>query len=59
MKFKEAYCENCSIVLARYNTRYFTDSTIDALVNQRHHSHIRQGHMIVTRYNNDGLLESF
>ena len=50
MTFKEVYCHNCGIILARYNTKYFTDSNIDDLVRQHHHYHIKHGHVIVARF---------
>jgi hypothetical protein len=49
MKFKHVYCQDCNILLAKYNTRYFSDVNIAELVRIHYHSHIKQGHSLVTR----------
>jgi hypothetical protein len=47
--FKEIYCSDCKIVLARYSTKYFTDANINVLVRQYFFMHIRKGHSMETR----------
>jgi hypothetical protein len=47
--FKEIYCSDCKIVLARYSTKYFTDANINVLVRQHLFMHIRKGHSMETR----------
>jgi len=49
MKFKHVYCRDCNLLLAKYNTRYFSDVNIAELVRIHYHSHIKQGHSLVTR----------
>lgn len=49
MKFKHVYCQDCNILLARYNTRYFSDVNIAELVRIHYHSHIKEGHSLITR----------
>lgn len=47
--FKEIYCQDCKIILARYNEDYFSDSSIDELSKLHYFYHIREGHSIVVR----------
>jgi hypothetical protein len=47
--FKEIYCSDCKMVLARYSTKYFTDANINVLVRLHFFMHIRNGHSIETR----------
>jgi hypothetical protein len=47
--FKEIYCSDCKMVLARYSTKYFTDANINVLVRLHLFMHIRNGHSIETR----------
>jgi hypothetical protein len=47
--FKEIYCSDCKIVLARYSTKYFTDSNINVLVRSHFFAHIRNGHSMEMR----------
>ena len=49
MSFKEIYCSDCEIVLAKYSTRYFTNLDIDMLVRSYFSSHIKNGHAIEIR----------
>ncbi len=48
-RFKEVYCANCKIVLARYSTKYFDDVDITELVRIHYSSHIKEGHVVETR----------
>ena len=47
--FKEIYCSDCKIVLARYSTKYFTDADITELVRLHYSAHIKDGHSVATR----------
>jgi hypothetical protein len=47
--FKEIYCSDCKMVLARYSTKYFTDANINVLVRLHFFMHIRKGHSMETR----------
>jgi hypothetical protein len=47
--FKEIYCSDCKLVLARYSTKYFTDSDIHELMRLHYSSHIKDGHAMETR----------
>jgi hypothetical protein len=47
--FKEVYCADCKMVLARYSTKYFTDADITELVRIHYSAHIKEGHAIETR----------
>jgi hypothetical protein len=47
--FKEIYCQDCEIILARYNEDYFSDSSIDELSKLHYYYHIREGHSIIVR----------
>ncbi|CAN5168106.1 hypothetical protein BH18THE2_BH18THE2_17520 [soil metagenome] len=49
MKFKHIYCQDCNTLLAKYNTRYFSDINIAELVRVHYHSHIKDGHSLITR----------
>jgi hypothetical protein len=49
MIFKEIYCSDCKIVLAKYSTKYFTDANINVLVRLHFFMHIRKGHSMETR----------
>lgn len=49
LAFKEIYCSDCKIVLARYSTKYFTDADINELVRLHYSSHIKDGHSMETR----------
>lgn len=48
-RFKEVYCANCKMVLARYSTKYFDDADITELVRIHYSSHIKEGHVVETR----------
>ncbi|MGA9154793.1 MAG: hypothetical protein WBZ36_29770 [Candidatus Nitrosopolaris sp.] len=48
LPFKEVHCRDCTLVLARYNVKYFTDSKIAELVRLYYHAHIKAGHALVT-----------
>ncbi len=49
MKFKEIFCADCKMMLARYSTKYFTDLNINALVRTHFSMHIKEGHSIEMR----------
>ena len=49
VSFKEIYCSDCKTVLARYSTKYFTDSDINELVRLHYSAHIKDGHSVATR----------
>jgi hypothetical protein len=49
MSFKEIYCSDCKMVLAKYSTRYFTNLDINMLVRSYFSSHIKNGHAIESR----------
>lgn len=49
MVFKEIYCRDCDIVLARYNMVYFSDSNIAELVRLHYPSHVKSGHSLMIR----------
>ncbi|AIC14547.1 hypothetical protein [Nitrososphaera viennensis] len=48
-KFKEVYCADCKMVLARYSVKYFTDADINELVHVHYSAHIKEGHAIEIR----------
>jgi predicted transcriptional regulator len=50
--FKEIYCQDCKIILARYNIDYFSDDKIDELSKLHYYYHIREGHSIIVRKRN-------
>lgn len=47
--FKEIYCQDCKIILARYNEDYFSETSIDELSKLHYYFHIREGHSIIVR----------
>ena len=47
--FKEVYCSDCKITLAKYSLKYFTDADINELVHVHYSAHIKEGHAIETR----------
>jgi hypothetical protein len=49
MVFKEIYCEDCNIVLAKYNVVYFSDSNIAELARSHYPLHVKNGHSLVIR----------
>jgi len=49
LPFKEIYCSDCKIVLARYSMKYFTDADINELVRLHYSAHIKDGHSMETR----------
>jgi hypothetical protein len=49
LKFKEIYCSDCKMVLARYSTKYFTDLNINVLVRSHFSAHIKKGHSMEMR----------
>lgn len=51
--FKEIYCQDCKIILARYNEDYFSDSSIDELSKLHYYYHVREGHSIIVRKKTD------
>jgi hypothetical protein len=48
LSFKEIHCRDCSMVLARYNVKYFTDSKIAELMRLYYQAHVKAGHALVT-----------
>ncbi|HEX5673403.1 MAG TPA: hypothetical protein VFX75_04300 [Nitrososphaeraceae archaeon] len=63
--FKEIYCQDCKIILARYNEDFFSEASIDELSKLHYYFHIREGHSIIVRKKTDsskslsGLLMSY
>ena len=49
LKFKEIFCSDCKMVLARYSTKYFTDLDINVLVRSHFFTHIKKGHSMEMR----------
>jgi hypothetical protein len=49
LMFKEIYCSDCKMVLARYSTKYFTDPNINVLVRLYFFTHIKKGHFMEMR----------
>jgi hypothetical protein len=49
MVFKEIYCLDCNIVLAKYNMVYFSDLNIAELAKLHYPLHIKNGHSLVIR----------
>ena len=52
MSFKEIYCQNCKIILARYNDDYFSKDNIDELSKLHFYHHIKEGHSVIVRIKN-------
>jgi len=46
MEFREIYCNDCKIILARYNVKYYTEDIIAELIQTVHVLHARGGHHI-------------
>ena len=46
VEFREIYCNDCKEVLARYNTKYYSQNMIDELIQTIHVIHTRAGHHI-------------
>jgi predicted transcriptional regulator len=65
VQLKEIYCQDCKIILARYNEDYFSEASIDELSKLHYYFHIREGHSIIVRKKTDnskslsGLLMSY
>ncbi|HEU4467969.1 MAG TPA: hypothetical protein VFR61_02885 [Nitrososphaeraceae archaeon] len=63
--FKEIYCQDCKIILARYNEDFFSEASIDELSKLHYYFHIREGHSLIVRKKTDnskslsGLLMSY
>lgn len=49
IRFKEVICQDCNLVLARYNSEYFSDLKVTELTRVHYSSHIRSGHSVTTR----------
>ena len=49
VSFKEIYCQDCEIILARYNDDYFSDDSINELSKHHYYYHIKEGHSIIVR----------
>ncbi len=49
MVFKEIYCQDCNVVLAKYNIVYFSDSNIAELARLHYPLHAKNGHSLVIR----------
>jgi hypothetical protein len=48
-QFREVYCADCKIVLAKYYIKYFTDADINELIHVHYSAHIKEGHAIEIR----------
>jgi len=48
--FKEIYCSDCKIVLAKYSLKFFSDADINELVHLHYSAHIKDGHCMETRH---------
>ena len=46
MEISEIYCNDCKKVLARYNTKYYSEDMIAVLIQTIHVVHTRGGHHI-------------
>ena len=46
MEISEIYCNDCKKVLARYNTKYYSEDMIAVLIQTIHVVHTRAGHHI-------------
>ena len=46
MEFSEIYCNDCKKVLARYNTKYYSEDMIAGLIQTIHVTHTRGGHHV-------------
>ena len=49
MSFKEILCQDCKIILARYNDDYFSEASINELSKLNNYYHIKEGHSIILR----------
>jgi len=49
MVFKEIYCLDCNVVLAKYNMVYFSDLNIAELAKLHYPFHVKNGHSLVIR----------
>ena len=49
MSFKEILCQDCKIILARYNDDYFSEASINELSKLHNYYHIKEGHSIILR----------
>jgi hypothetical protein len=54
MVFKEIYCQDCNVVLAKYNVVYFSDSNIAELARLHYPQHTKNGHSLVIRLSDTG-----
>ena len=46
VEFREIYCNDCKKILAKYNTRYYTEEMVAELIQTLHVAHTRGGHHI-------------
>ena len=46
MEFSEIFCNDCKKVLARYNTKYYSEDMVAELIQTIHVIHTRAGHHI-------------
>ena len=46
MEISEIYCNDCKKVLARYNTKYYSEDMIAGLIQTIHVTHTRGGHHV-------------
>jgi hypothetical protein len=53
VSFKEIYCQDCKIILARYNEDYFSDASIDELSKLHYYYHVKEGHSVIIRKKNN------
>jgi hypothetical protein len=49
VSFKEIYCQDCKIILAKYNEDYFSDANIDELSKLHYYYHVKEGHSVIIR----------
>lgn len=49
MSFKEIFCQDCKIILARYNDDYFSEASVNELSKLHYYCHIKEGHSIILR----------
>ena len=46
VEFREIYCDSCKKVLARYNTKYYSEDMVAELIQTVHVIQTRAGHHI-------------
>lgn len=48
-EYRVIYCNECKMVLGRYNRKYFTDERIGEVIQSHHRPHVHKGHDIELR----------